>query len=376
MIKKVYSRGRRLAYRVKKRFLSSEPKAAITAPYVKPAIHPRSLKQHGGAFRAAIIGAGHQGRDIALGLLQLDGVQIVAVADRSEEALAQFQSKIPLPYARFYRDAHELFSTEAIDLVCVATNTPSHIPIACMALETSAPYLLVEKPIGTNPQQAREFVKACAERGKVLAINHSRRWSLDYLAMKRYLAAGRLGAVRHIYATPGSGGLAMNGVHFIDLMRFFVGSEIAWAVGYLDPVTAPNKRGADYFDPGGYGVLHFQDGARGFLDLSQDLLRKDGFLVIKTAYGRIEVDERTGSWTIVSQEGRSTISFVDSKTLAGKVARVVGDLLSCEPPRSSGADGVASLEAVIALHVSHQHNRQPVALPLNDEHRAIDIPFP
>lgn len=376
MIKKAYNRGRRFAYRVKRRLLAQEPKAAITTPYVKPAIRSQSLEHHGGPFRVAIIGAGNQGRDIGLGLLQLEGAQVVAVADRSEEALAQFQSRVSLPGARFYRDAQELLAAEPVDLVCVATNTPSHIPIARLALDTSAKYLLVEKPIGTNPQQAREFVQACAEREKVLAVNHSRRWSLDYIAMKRYLASGRLGAVRQIYAAPGSGGLAMNGVHFIDLMRFFAGSEICWTVGYLDTVTQPNKRGADYYDPSGYGVLHFQDGARGFLDLSQDLLRKEGFLVIKTAHGRIEVDERAGSWTIVSQEGRLTVPFVDSKTLPGKAARVIADLLSCEPPRSSGEDGVAALEAVIAMHVSHQQNHQPVTLPLSHEQQAMDIPFP
>jgi predicted dehydrogenase len=376
MIKKVYSRSRRLASRVKRRLLNQQPKAGLITPYIKPAIRSQSLEQHGGPFRAAIIGAGNQGRDIALGLVQLEGVQVVAVADRYEESIAQFQSKVTLPNAHFYRDAKELLAAESVDLICVATNTPSHVPLALMALNTSAKYLLVEKPIGTNPQRARELAQACAQREKVLAINHSRRWSLDYIAMKHYIASGRIGSVRQIYVSPGSGGLAMNGVHFIDLMRFFTGCDISWAVGHLDPVTVPNKRGADYHDPSGYGVLHFQDGARGFLDFSQDLLRKEGFLVIKTANGRIEVDERAGHWTIVSQEGRTTIPFADSKTLPGKVARVVGDLLSCEPPRSSGEDGVAALEAVIALHVSHGNNHQPVSLPLSDEHRAIDIPFP
>lgn len=376
MINKVYKRGRRLASKVKRRLIPSQSGSVFTVPYQKPAIRPEVLRQRGRPFRAAVIGAGNQGRDVCLGLLQLEGVEVAAVADRSADALAHLETEVNLPGTHFYQDAGELLQAELVDLVCIATNTPAHVPLARMAVEAGVKYLLVEKPVGTCSFSAREMVDAATAKGARLAVNHSRRWSLDYQAIRRYLETGQIGAVRQVYVAFGSGGLAMNGVHFIDLMRFLVNSEIAHVTGYLDAETAPNKRGAEYCDPSGHALFHFANGARGFLDCSADLLRKDSFVVIKTEHGRIEVDERARQWTVVGQDKRFVVPFSDSKTLAGKVARVVAELLSDEPPRSSGPDGVAALEAVVAAHLSHGQQHLPVPLPLTVEQQKTDIHFP
>lgn len=376
MINRMYKRSRRFASKVKRRLIPSQAGTVYIVPYQKPAVRPEVIRQRGAAFRAAVIGAGNQGRDICLGLQQLEGVEIAAVADRSGDALSRLQTEVGLSGAHFYQDASELFQAEKPDFVCVATNTPSHVPLARMAIEAGAKYLLVEKPIGTCPHAARELIALAESNSVRMAVNHSRRWSLDYQAIRRYLEAGQIGTVRQVYVAYGSGGLAMIGVHYIDLMRFLINSDIAAVTGHLDPETAPNKRGAEYCDPGGHALFHFANGARGFLDCSNDLPRKDSFLVIKTEHGRIEVDERARQWTVISQEKHFTVPFVDSKTLAGKVARVAAELLSGDTPRSGGPDGVAALDAVIAAHLSHQQQHQPVPLPLTPEQQMTDIHFP
>jgi predicted dehydrogenase len=371
----LYKRGRRLASKVKHRVMPQQAQKTFTVPSSKPAITPEALAKHG-TFRAAVIGAGNQGRDICVGLKGIEGVEIAAIADRSAEALARVQAELALPHLKTYEDTKALLDAEKPDLVCVATNTPSHVPLAMMALEAGAKYLLVEKPIGTNLQGARQLVDCAAEKGVLLAIDHGRRWSLDYQAMQRYIAGGIIGKVREIYVAFGSGGLAMNGVHYIDLVRYFIDSPISWVIGQLDAEAEPNKRGAEYHDPSGYMFMSFADGARAFLDLSADLVRKDSFLVIKTEHGRIEVDERAREWTVVSQTSTFTVPFSDSKTLSGKVARVAAELLSGIPPRSNGEDGIRALEAVLAAHLSHENGHQPVHLPLSAEQQAFEVRFP
>lgn len=376
MIKKVYHRGRTIAYRMKKRVFKSTPTAAVGVPFVKPAIRAEALARHGGKFRVAVIGAGNQGRDLSLGIRQLEGAELVAVADRSEEALAKLKARLEMPDLAAFTDARELLDKTQVDLVCVATNTPSHVPLGNMALEAGAKYLLLEKPIGSHPAKARELVRACEERGVTLAVNHSRRWSLDYIAIKRYLAGGQLGEARHIYVGLGSGGMAMNGVHFIDLMRFFIPSDIAWVVGNLDEVTTPNKRGAEFYDPGGYALLAFANGARAFIDTSQDMLRKDSRIVIRAEHGMIEVSERERQWRVNGENLNFSVPFADAKSIPGMSARVIAGLLSGGKPASDGADGVAALETVIALHLSHNCDHQPVRLPLDSDGQMMEIPFP
>ena len=373
MIAKVYSRSRRLAGAVRRRLFRAPKVRDSMVPYRPPTIRPEALKARQGPFRVAVIGAGNQGRDICAGIATLDGARVVAVADRSEEALARLKAQVSLPQASFYNDAQRLLNSESADLVCVATPTPTHIALASMAVESGVNCLLMEKPIGTCPEEARQFLELCAERGVRLAVNHSRRWSLDYAAMKRYIAGGKIGSPRQVYVAFGRSGLGRMGVHFFDLMRFFLDSEAIWAIGYLDPVSGQNGSSPDSYDPEGYGMLGFSNGARGFIDLSQDLLRKDAFFVIKTEYGRIEIDERARRWTIVSETGQTTVPFVDTTSPAGYGARVVAELLSDKTPRSSGADGLAALETVIALHLSHQQGHQPVTLPLTAQQRLTQV---
>ena len=372
----IYKRGRRVASRVKHKLLTPQSPKTFTVPSTKPAISPQALERHGKSFRAAVIGAGNQGRDLCLGLLQLKGVEVAALADRSPEALSRVQTQLALPQLQVYQDAKEMLDAQQFDLVCVATNTPSHVPLAMMALDAGVKYLLVEKPIGTNVHLARQLVDCAADKNVPLAIDHARRWSPDYQAMKHFIAAGEMGKVREIYVAFGNGGLAMNGIHFIDLIRFFIDGDISWVIGNLDPLVEPNKRGAEYHDPSGYILFSFADGARAFLDFSSDLIRRDGLMVIKTEHGRIEVDERARQWTVVTQTSQFSVPFVDSKNIPGKVARVAAELLSGIPPRSDGSDGVAALEVVLAAHLSHGLGHQPVYLPLSDEHQSFEVRFP
>lgn len=365
-----------MASRVKRRIIKPAPGSGVSVPFSKPTIRAEALQRNGKPFRAVVIGAGAQGRDICLGLLQLQGVEIAGVADRSQEALERLKTQVTLNGARTYQDAQAMLQAESPDLVCVATNTPSHVPLAMMALDAGAKYLLVEKPIGTNIRAARDLVDCARSKGVPLAVDHGRSWSLDYHAMKRYIAGGQIGRARQIYVAFGQGGLAMNGIHFIDLIRLFIDSPIEWVIGNLDTVTEPNKRGAEYHDPSGYILFQFADGARAFLDLSHDLVRKDSFLVIKTEHGRIEVDERAREWRVISQDARFAVPFVDSKSLPAKVARVMAELLSGDAPHSDGEDGVAALEVVLAAHLSHQQGNQPVRLPLTDEQQLFDVRFP
>jgi hypothetical protein len=50
------------------------------------------------------------------------------------------------------------------------------------------------------------------------------------------------------------------------------------------------------------------------------------------------------------------------------------ELISGGPITCSGADGLATLEMVIAAHASSRNGGAPIALPLNEEYRTIDVP--
>src|ERR1700687_3046479 len=98
-------------------------------------------------MKAAVIGVGPHGRRIVDVLRALPGVELAAVVDRSEQALAA--AELPPDVAR-YRSDQELWSRGDVALVCVATNGPSHAALSLSAMEAGARYLLVEKPMACS----------------------------------------------------------------------------------------------------------------------------------------------------------------------------------------------------------------------------------
>jgi predicted dehydrogenase len=95
-------------------------------------------------MKAAVIGLGPHGQRIVSVLRDLPHIELAAVVDRSESALAEVD--VPPSTAR-YTSADLVWSHSDVPLVCIATNADSHEALAVAAMERGSRYLLVEKPM-------------------------------------------------------------------------------------------------------------------------------------------------------------------------------------------------------------------------------------
>jgi predicted dehydrogenase len=327
--------------------------------------------------KVAVIGAGAMGQDQCLGLQTLTQFEIGGVADKHSDALDRLRQHVSLPDTRFYTNVGELLNERNWDLVCVATNTTAHLDVARQAIESGVRRLIVEKPIGNNLAEARRFAALCQSRGVKVAVNHSRRWVEDYAAVNRCIANGFIGSLRQVYAAPGPGGLAMIGSHYFDLLSYLTGSTIAWVRGFLEEPTAPNKRGPQFKDPGGHCTIGFHNGVRGYLDVSDDLGRWDGLVVLRGDSGRIEIDERTREWHLVSSSlGRRTFKFLDTTRISVCFAKVAAQVMSDEAPFCGLSEGIQALEGVIAAHLSNERGHESVSLPIPEDDADREMQFP
>ena len=298
-------------------------------------------------------------------------------AGAAEVSLDRLPEHLRPPETRHYLDAAELLAAEPLDIVTVATTSPGHIPLVRAAIKAGVKRVIVEKPIGNCLAESHALIELCRTSGAKLSVNMSRRWSGDYAAIKRYLANDTIGELRHISMVLGQGGLAMAGVHFLDLRRFFADDNADWAVGFLEPTTASAKWGAEFWDPAGYGVVGFKNGVRGFIDLSSDLTKRERFILLRCQYGRIEVDERARTWTVVTSTSRRiTFPFKDATTPEGLLRKVVAESLGDGVCSCDAVEGTASLELVMAMHVSNSRGNCPVALPLTGDEANLTINFP
>jgi scyllo-inositol 2-dehydrogenase (NADP+) len=159
-------------------------------------------------------------------------------------------------------DAAAAIASPGIDLVVVATPNASHFPLAAAALEAGK-HVVVDKPFVLGLDEADALIALAAARGRILTVFHNRRWDGDFLAVRRLVESGRLGAIAHFEAhwdrfrpvskagwreeaERGSGLLWDLGPHLIDQALVLFGSPDA-----VTGDTAVQRQGAravDYFE--------------------------------------------------------------------------------------------------------------------------------
>jgi predicted dehydrogenase len=183
-----------------------------------------------------IIGCGAIGRKRAGAL---SGQPLVACADvdlAAAEALAR-----TIPGAHAERSWEHLLARPDIAIVIVATTNDALAPIATAAVRAGK-HVLVEKPAGRTRQEVEGVIAAAAEARRVVHVGFNHRYHpalrqaralvdsgvIGRLMMLRgrYGHGGRLGYESEWRADParaGGGELIDQGVHLIDLARWFLG---------------------------------------------------------------------------------------------------------------------------------------------------------
>lgn len=187
-------------------------------------------------MRVAIVGCGLIGQKRAQAIA---GHNLVAVADREvarAEALAE-----RFPNCSVSADWHQLVTRDDLDVVIVATTHNVLAEITLAAVQENK-HVLVEKPAARCARELGPVITAARERGVQVRVGFNHRYHpalrrahalhaagalgpLLYVR-GRYGHGGRLGYEREWRADPalsGGGEVIDQGIHLIDLARWFLG---------------------------------------------------------------------------------------------------------------------------------------------------------
>jgi predicted dehydrogenase len=336
--------------------------------------------------KAAIIGFGGMGQRHYSAYSRI-GVDVVAISDREPEKI---QKKLPSFDSRHIYDNYlELLENEKdnLDIISIVTNGPTHAEISIKGSESGIRNIFCEKPMATNLADAQRVIDVCRKNDTRLAVNHIRRWSSNYSRLKELISNGIIGEIRHLYFSCGSTGIGNFAIHFFDTARYLTDSEPDWIIGFLDKTGTPNPRGISFVDPGGYGVIRFRNGCRFFLDTSEDTGVQYSFQIVGTT-GRIIIDELNDTWQIRARSSENAkISLTrygtdmdlipfssDAKfDIVELTSIAIAELLQEKPISSTGEDGKKSLELVLGLHISDEHENTKVVFPLSDRYYQKNI---
>lgn len=332
------------------------------------------------------IGAGDQVSGDAIGqqVADLDGthahalaahpqVKLVAGSSRDEGRRKRFEER--MGSGRTYADWREMLAAEKLDIVGIATNSPYHAEITTACAEAGVRAVLCEKPIATRLSDADRAIAACRRSGTILAVNHQRRWHPLWRAVRDEIRAGTIGEVRHAVAHWTSGRLGNVGTHWFDALRMLLGAEAEAVSGTLDPEIAPDCRGQQFHDPGGWGVVSFAGGAKAFIHGAQ---ASNLPLVIRIAGSLGQVTLRGHNAVVETGPGEQR-SLPDPTDRPSPIELGVRDIVACldtgARPAGTGEDGLAALEIIIGFHVSDRLHGQWVPLPIAGPDRDLEVPI-
>lgn len=141
-------------------------------------------------LRAGLLGVGMMGRHHARVLRELEGVDLVAIADPGGDPHGVAGDLDVLP------DIDALIAAD-IDVAVVAVPTRFHEE-AALKLASAGVHTLVEKPIAHTVDAGRRMVDAFAAAGLIGAVGHIERFNPALQQMRRRIEAGDLGAVYQV----------------------------------------------------------------------------------------------------------------------------------------------------------------------------------
>ncbi|MEM9414712.1 MAG: Gfo/Idh/MocA family oxidoreductase [Planctomycetota bacterium] len=129
------------------------------------------------AIKVGVVGLGMMGWTHLDVYAKMEGVEVVAVADRDEDRLSgkirpggniegQAQGGFDVSKVKGYTDAADLIADPNVDVVDVCLPTPAHVPFGLMTLDKGK-HLLMEKPLARNSDDATKLVEAAAKSDKL-----------------------------------------------------------------------------------------------------------------------------------------------------------------------------------------------------------------
>ena len=189
-------------------------------------------------FGIGIIGAGLIGWKRAAAIKDSGKGKLVAVSDVDRERAKELADRY---HGLAYENWRDLLKNKDIDVVIVSVPIGLTVPIAVEALRRGK-HVLCEKPLGRNAAEAKKALDATRKYKLVMKVGFNHRFHAGIAMAKKMYDEGKVGKLMFIRARYGYGGrygmekewrmnkkisgggeLLDQGVHIIDLARWFGG---------------------------------------------------------------------------------------------------------------------------------------------------------
>ena len=177
-------------------------------------------------------------------LMESHESHVTLVVDPSSSARDYVMSRYP--EAPVSGDESDIFDSDAMDAVVIATPANDHYRAASLALRAGK-HVFVEKPLATRSDDARDLVDRARRNGLVLMAGHTFLFNSAVNYLKTMIDSGSLGEIHYICSRRLNLGIVRSDVnvlwslapHDVSIIQYWLGSEpetVSAAGGiYLQP---------------------------------------------------------------------------------------------------------------------------------------------
>lgn len=133
-------------------------------------------------IRTGVIGVGNMGQHHARVCATIPGSKLVGVADIDRHRAETIAGRYGVAA---YTDYRELL--DQVDAVCIASPTASHHEIGMASLERGV-HVLMEKPLASTLEAARDLTARARDLGLVLQVGHVERFNPTFVELMNVLS--------------------------------------------------------------------------------------------------------------------------------------------------------------------------------------------
>lgn len=160
----------------------------------------------------ALIGYGYWGKNLARNFHNLKTCNFYALSEGDERKRQTFAQQYPS--VKTVVNAQDLFTDPQVDAVVIATPVDAHYPLAKAAL-LAGKHVLVEKPMTSNYQQAKELFDLAHSKKLLLMVDHTFLYTGAVKLIKQRIDSGELGSIQYIDSTRINLGLFQHDVNVL-----------------------------------------------------------------------------------------------------------------------------------------------------------------
>jgi predicted dehydrogenase len=159
-----------------------------------------------------VIGYGYWGPNVVRNLTNVEGSQVVAIAEMSPNARRRAQKAYPAIHIT--SDAKEIINSPKIDAIAVITPVWTHYELTKAALENGK-HVFVEKPFTSNSAQGEELINLARQKNLTIMVDHTFLFTGAVKKIGQLLEEGTLGKLYYYDSTRVNLGLFQHDVNVI-----------------------------------------------------------------------------------------------------------------------------------------------------------------